>query len=145
MRHHDDPGAARNQCLDCRREALDASGVGDLAVLDRHVEVGAQQYALTPDIEIVDRMKPRHRPAPLLELAVAIKADRDGALQTARGGLIAGHHGDRPRQAALRRRADGAGLMVLWPEAAGDAAVKADAAARAAQGSGDARSAAHPR
>src|SRR5262249_46255255 len=39
----------------------DAGRVGDDAVLDRHVEIGAHQHALAADLEIVERAKFRHR------------------------------------------------------------------------------------
>src|SRR5437763_1876295 len=70
MRHHDDPGAFSDQRLDRRRQALDAGRVGHLAVLDRHVQVGAQQHPLAGDLEIIERAKPRHDMLlPMLTLA----------------------------------------------------------------------------
>ncbi len=60
MRHHDDLGAAADERLDGRREALDAGRVGHLAVPDRYVQIGAQQHPLAGDVEIVRRAKPRH-------------------------------------------------------------------------------------
>src|SRR5438309_4371378 len=79
MRHHDDPGALRDQRLDGRRQALDAGRVGDLAVLDRHVQIGAQQHALIGDIEFVERAEPRHLPI-LLHGAGELYCKHTGAL-----------------------------------------------------------------
>ena len=71
MRHDDHLGAFRDQRLDGRRKALDAGRIGDLAVLDRHVQIGADQHALPADIEIVDRAEPRHRLLPFLPKALS--------------------------------------------------------------------------
>ena len=46
---------------DGRRDALDAGGVGDLAVGDRHVEVDAHQHALAADVaDVVERLEGGH-------------------------------------------------------------------------------------
>ncbi|GLQ56821.1 hypothetical protein GCM10010862_40800 [Devosia nitrariae] len=51
-----------NQFADGRDDALDTGRVGDLAVGDRHVEIGPQQHALTPKIEIFEGFESRgHR------------------------------------------------------------------------------------
>ena len=46
MAEHDHLGALVGELLQGRRGALDARGVGHLAVLHRHVEVDADQHAL---------------------------------------------------------------------------------------------------
>src|SRR3954471_18697133 len=60
MRHDRHPRALCQQRLDRRRQPLDAGRVGDLAVLDRDIQVGAHQHAFAGDIEIVCCAKPRH-------------------------------------------------------------------------------------
>src|SRR3954471_8573968 len=60
MRHYRHPRPLSQQRLDGPRQPLDAGRVGDLAVLDRHVQVGAHQHAFAGDIEIVESAKPRH-------------------------------------------------------------------------------------
>ena len=40
---------------DGRSDALDASRVGDLAVLGRHVEIDAHEHALAPDVGLIER------------------------------------------------------------------------------------------
>ena len=52
--------ALGDQLLDGRRQPLDPGRVGDLAVLDRHVEIGAQQHPLAGDVEIVEDSEIRH-------------------------------------------------------------------------------------
>ena len=37
-----------------------SGGVGHHAVLDRHVQIGAQQHAFAADLEVVDREKLGH-------------------------------------------------------------------------------------
>src|SRR5215469_10368687 len=44
---------------------IDSTGVGDLAVGERHVEVAAQQHVLAGEFELVDRCY-RHGPQPRL-------------------------------------------------------------------------------
>ena len=44
----------RDQRLDGRRQTLDAGRVADLAVLDRHVEIGAQQHPLAAHVDVVE-------------------------------------------------------------------------------------------
>ncbi len=51
MREQDDLAALVGDLGDGRRRALDAGGVGDLAVLHRHVEVDAHQHALALHVE----------------------------------------------------------------------------------------------
>ena len=51
MRDDDDAGAALGQVLQARHQPLQPRRVGDLAVLDRHVEIGAHQHALALDVE----------------------------------------------------------------------------------------------
>src|SRR6478609_6381083 len=60
MRKQDDLGAGVGQLGDRGRGALDAGCVGDDAVLDRHVEVDAQQDALARNIDAVERPERSH-------------------------------------------------------------------------------------
>ena len=60
MRHHDDLGALPDQRLDGRREPLDPGRVGDRAVLDRHVQIGAQQHPFAAHIDVVEGAEFRH-------------------------------------------------------------------------------------
>jgi hypothetical protein len=76
MRHDDNLGAFRDQRLDGRRQALDTRRIGDLAVLDRDVQIGADQHALPPDIEIVERAEPRHGPLPFFRTRRVILQSR---------------------------------------------------------------------
>ena len=46
-------------------DALDAGGVGDPAVLHRHVEVDAQQHALALDVGGIEGAEGGHRQAPM--------------------------------------------------------------------------------
>ncbi len=58
MGEQDDLGALFGKFADGRQHALDAGGVGDLAVLDGHVEVNAHQNALAGDVgEIVEGLE----------------------------------------------------------------------------------------
>ncbi len=41
-------------------QALDTGGIGDLAVLDRHIEIGAQQHALAGEVEVVEGLEVGH-------------------------------------------------------------------------------------
>ena len=61
MRHHDHRRTLGDQRLDGRREALDAGRVGDDAVLDRDVQIGAQQHPLAAHIDVVEGQKVGHR------------------------------------------------------------------------------------
>src|SRR5665811_2525486 len=54
MGHEDDFGTPLLELRDRGKHALDTRVVGNLAVFDRHVEVGAHEHALTLHIEIVD-------------------------------------------------------------------------------------------
>jgi hypothetical protein len=54
MGQHDNLGAALGQFLQGSGRTVDAGGIGDLAVLGRHVEIGANQNALTLDVKSVD-------------------------------------------------------------------------------------------
>ncbi len=60
MRHHDHLRALLDQRFDRRRESFDAGGVGDDAILDRDVQIGAQQHALAADIDVIEGSKFRH-------------------------------------------------------------------------------------
>ena len=51
MRDDDDPRAALGEILEARHDALQPRRVGHLAVLDRHVEIGAHEHALALDVE----------------------------------------------------------------------------------------------
>ena len=55
MGKEDDLAALAGDLVDGRRHALDARGVGHLAVLHRGIEVDAQQDALAVEVEIVER------------------------------------------------------------------------------------------
>ena len=50
MGQHDDLGPAFGKLGDRRSASLDAGGVGDAAVLHRHVEIGAHEHALAGDV-----------------------------------------------------------------------------------------------
>ncbi len=50
----DDPGTLLDEFADRRRQSLEARQIADLAVANRHVEVGAQQDVLAGDIDIVE-------------------------------------------------------------------------------------------
>ncbi len=61
MGEQDDLGALAGQFGDGRRDTLDASGVGDLAVGDGNVEVDAHQHALAADVaDIVQCLEGGH-------------------------------------------------------------------------------------
>jgi len=60
VRQDDDLGALFRQFADGGGLALDAGGVGDDAVLHRHIQVGAHQYALSPDRNIIERVVVGH-------------------------------------------------------------------------------------
>ncbi len=60
MRHDDDRGTVAEQRLDGRGQAFDPGRVGDLAVLDRDVEIGAQQHPLAAHIDIVEGQESGH-------------------------------------------------------------------------------------
>jgi hypothetical protein len=60
MRQYDDPGALFRERLDRRYEPLDPGRVGDGAVLQRHVQIGPQQYALAATVEILKGAEMRH-------------------------------------------------------------------------------------
>ena len=57
MREQDDLAALVGDFGDRRRRALDAGGVGDDAVLHRHVEVDAHQDAFALHVDVVERAK----------------------------------------------------------------------------------------
>jgi hypothetical protein len=61
MGHQHHLGAAVEQLFQGRRQALDAGGVGYLAVLRRDVQVGADQHPLAGDIDLVERTELNHR------------------------------------------------------------------------------------
>ena len=60
MRQQDDLAALVGDLADGRRHALDAGRVGDLAVLDRHVEVDAHEHRLPFDVGLVERAEGGH-------------------------------------------------------------------------------------
>ena len=64
MREQDHLAALGGDLGDRRRHALDARGVGDHAVVDRHVEVDAHQHAFAFDVDVVERVESAHEPAP---------------------------------------------------------------------------------
>ena len=53
MRDHDDLRAAIAQRLEARNHAFETRRIGHLAVLDRHVEIGAHDHALSRDVDAV--------------------------------------------------------------------------------------------
>jgi len=54
VRHQDHPGAAAHQVLDRRQRLADPGVVLDAAILDRDVEVDAEEHALPGDVDIAD-------------------------------------------------------------------------------------------
>ena len=54
---YDDAGPFLGEFKDGRRGAFKARQVGDASVLHRHVQIGAHQNALSPDIEVVDSLE----------------------------------------------------------------------------------------
>ena len=60
MREQDHLGALVGDFGDGVRHALDAGGVGDHAVLHRHVEVGAHQHALALHVGVVEGAERAH-------------------------------------------------------------------------------------
>ena len=52
--HEDDAGVVLDQVVDGRQGGLDAGGVANDAVLDRHVEVNADEDALAVDVDVAD-------------------------------------------------------------------------------------------
>src|SRR5262249_15440837 len=55
VRRQDELGVALEEPAQRRQRGVDAGGVADAAVLERHVEVGADEHALSGDVEIVQR------------------------------------------------------------------------------------------
>ena len=55
MREQNDLAAAVGNFKDGRRVALNAGNVRDLAVLHRHVEIDAHEYALALYVGVVER------------------------------------------------------------------------------------------
>ena len=53
MGQHDDGGFLVEQFAERRHHALDARGVGHLAIFDRHIEIKADDDALAGDINII--------------------------------------------------------------------------------------------
>ena len=60
VRHDDDAGAPVQQIVEGRQGLFHAAGLGDLAVLHRHVEIGAHQHPFSGDVEIVDGLEGAH-------------------------------------------------------------------------------------
>jgi hypothetical protein len=82
MRQHDHPRAFVGQFLDRRRLPLDARGIGDLAILHRHIEVRAHQHTFAFDVEVVERLEVRHIGRPL-----DVLTRRRGAAEVIRNSL----------------------------------------------------------
>src|SRR5262245_62092323 len=59
MRQHDDPRAGRSEPGDGRQHALEPGCVGDDAILDRHVEIGADEDAFAPHVDALDGLDAR--------------------------------------------------------------------------------------
>ena len=60
MRHQDRLGTGLGDVPERGHDALDAGGVGHLAVGDRNVEVDAHQHALAREIEIFKGFESGH-------------------------------------------------------------------------------------
>ncbi len=60
MRHDDNFGAFVDQRLYGRREPLDSGRVGHDTVLDRDVQIGAQQHPFAAHIDVVEGIEARH-------------------------------------------------------------------------------------
>ena len=60
MGEQDHPRAFVCEFDDRRDDLLDAGGIGNLAVMHRHIEVGAQEHALTFDVGVIETAKGRH-------------------------------------------------------------------------------------
>lgn len=54
MAHEDDASVVLNEVVDSGQGCLDAGGVANDAILDRHVEVNADENALAVDIDVAD-------------------------------------------------------------------------------------------
>ena len=54
MAHKDDASVVLDEILDSGKGSLDAGGIAHDAVLDRHIEVNANENALAVDIDIAD-------------------------------------------------------------------------------------------
>ncbi len=61
-------------------QALDAGGIGDFAIGDRHVQIGAQQHALAGEIEFIEglEMCAHGDPARCQSVPVRSRMDREG-------------------------------------------------------------------
>src|SRR5262245_5836756 len=94
MREQDHLAALVGELGDGRRDALDTGRVGDLAVLNRHVEVDAQQHALVGDVGLIKCAKLRHR----LTRAVILRCERSEPRRmtgTGWGRILRGPHKER--------------------------------------------------
>ena len=60
MREQDDLAALVGDFGDGRRHTLDTRCVGDVAVLDRHVEIDAHEHALAFHVDVVERSERSH-------------------------------------------------------------------------------------
>lgn len=54
MAHEDDASVVLNEIVDGGQGSLDTGGVANDAILDRHVEVNADENALAVDIDVAD-------------------------------------------------------------------------------------------
>ena len=77
MAAHDDLGALAGEFADGGRQAFDARQVGDLAVADGNVEVGAQQDALAGDVQVIEGAKGHGELRTPLPLAGEVEARSD--------------------------------------------------------------------
>ena len=57
VRDDDDLGAAVRERLETGHDALEPRRIRDLAVLDRHIEIGADDHALSRDVDTVRRLQ----------------------------------------------------------------------------------------
>jgi hypothetical protein len=77
MRRQDDPGVVLHRIADRPHRRLDTRGVADDAVLQRDVEVDANEDALAAEIEVVEQSHRSRQPAHnLLPISVATSTIR---------------------------------------------------------------------
>jgi hypothetical protein len=57
MTADDDPRSFIDEFADRRAEPLQPSGIGNLAIFERDVEIGAKQHPFASCLELVERMK----------------------------------------------------------------------------------------
>ena len=65
MRKQNDPAAFFHDLVDRRQRTLDARRVGDAPILHRHIEIDAQQHALSFDVDVVESVESGHVGRPI--------------------------------------------------------------------------------